>query len=132
VGIAMFNQRRYTMFKPVDFLAQTDIVVVGRNPEMADYDNPRGDVHGFASYVRAADAAGNTRMLFVKTALFEAEALEPAEALARVLTKRLINFGKLPVGFERWEPGRPVYGSDAYLEYGADEDLAFERDFEGV
>lgn len=28
--------------KPITFFAASDIVVIGSNPEMADFDNPRG------------------------------------------------------------------------------------------
>jgi hypothetical protein len=95
------------------FFAATDLVVVGTNPEMADYDNPRGNIIRSAAFVYAEDARGNRRRLWVTTG-FEFEVLPKAEALAAALVARLKNLGKLPVGFDRWADARPAYGSDAY------------------
>lgn len=108
------------------FYARTDVVIIGQNPEMADYDNPRGDLHGFASYVVAANDYGDTREFDVFTSISEREALEPAERLAEALNARFQNFGKLPVGFANWRAGRAAYGSDAYLDYGQADDVALE------
>jgi len=108
------------------FYARADIVTLGQNPEMADYDNPRGDIHGFASYVVAANEYGDTREFGVASSVSEREALEPAERLADALNARFQNLGKLPVGFANWQQGRAAYGSDAYLEYGQAEDVALE------
>ena len=108
------------------FYARTDVVVIGQNPEMADYDNPRGDLYGFASYVIAANDYGDTREFRVASSISEREALEPAEQLADALNARFENFGKPPVGFSNWQPGRAVYGSDAYLDYGQADDVALE------
>lgn len=52
------------------FFAGTDLVVVGTNPEMADYSNPRGEIIRSAAYVYATDAAGNRRRMYVATGLF--------------------------------------------------------------
>ena len=108
------------------FYARTDIVIIGQNPEMADYDNPRGDIHGFASCVVAANDYGDTRELEVSVSISEREALEPAERLADALNARFQNLGKPPVGFANWRAGRAVYGSDAYLDYGQADDVALE------
>lgn len=108
------------------FFARTYVVVIGQNPEMADYDNPRGDIHGFASCVVAANDYGDTRELGVLTSISEREALEPAERLADALNARFQNLGKPPVGFANWQPGRALYGSDAYLDYGQADDVALE------
>lgn len=110
----------------ITFDTQSDIVVVDQNSEMADYDNPRGEVYGFAAYVRASNEHGDTRLLYVGTSRDEREVLAKADKLAAALTARLANLGKLPVAFDSWQPGRPVYGSDAYVEYGQYDDLALE------
>ena len=106
----------------------TDLVVVGTNPEMADYSNPRGEIIGFTSYVQVNNEYGDTRVLTVSTSRCESEVLEAAEKLCKAFEARLANFGKLPVGFDRWVEGRALYGSDAYMDYGQDDDLQFERD----
>lgn len=115
---------------PVAFDTQCDVVVVGHNSENADYTNPRGEEYGFSSYVRAIDAQGNTSLLHVATERWERDALEPAERLAAALTVRLEKLGRVPVGFESWVAGRPVYGSEAYELYGREDDLAWERELE--
>lgn len=112
------------------FHAETDIVVLGTNPEAADYSNPRGEIHGFSAYVCATNDRGDTRVLHVATSRNEAEVLDKADRLAQCLTARLANLGKLPVGFDTWVAGRAVYGSAAYEAYGAADDMAFERDME--
>lgn len=109
------------------FDARTDIVITGYNPENADITNPRGARYGFASYVRAISPRGDTRILYVGTSNTESEVLADAEELARRLTNRLSNYNKPPINFEAWSSGRPVYGSDAYIEYGQYDDLALER-----
>ena len=102
------------------FYVQSDICVVGQNPEMADMTNPRGEVFGLRWYVVAADERGNTH-----------EMTMPNEATATTLAERLgarwSRLGRLPVDFARWTPGRAVYGSEAYVEHGQDDDLAWER-----
>lgn len=105
------------------FFAATDLVVVGTNPEMADYDNQRGDIIRSAAYVYAEDERGNRRRLWVATG-WESEVLPKAEALAAALTARLANMGKQPVGFTHWEEARPAYGSEAY---DPEDEIALER-----
>lgn len=100
---------------PVIFHVLSDVVTIAQNPENADYDNPRGDVYGFAAYVIAEAANGERRRMYVATSRWEREAHEPAEVLAAALNKRLES-GKLPVAFDRWEDTFPAYGSEAYDE----------------
>jgi hypothetical protein len=53
---------------------------------------------------------------------------EAADKCARALAARAAA-GLLPVGFvtgAHWFTARPVYGSDAYVEYGQADDLAWE------
>jgi len=109
------------------FAVRIDIVVIGRNPEMADYSNRDGLIFGYAAYVEASNDYGDTRELFIYSAVCEDEATAVAAPLAQCLTARFESFGKLPVGFGSWKQGRAVYGSDAWAEYGNDEELAHER-----
>jgi hypothetical protein len=108
--------------KPVNFFAATDIVIVGQNFEMADYDNPQGYLHGHASYVYAEDARGARRRLYVSTDSTERLSIEPAERMARALNARLAA-GRLPVAFDQWEEYHPAYGSKSYQEDGGEEEL---------
>jgi hypothetical protein len=116
--------------KPIEFYASTEIVIIGQNPEMADYDNPRGYQYGHASYIYAKDARGSRRRLFVRTESTEQESLEPAVRMSKALNARL-KAGKLPVAFDRWEEYHPAYGSEAYQMDGGEEELiAWERNLE--
>lgn len=108
------------------FDAYTELVVIGTHPEMADYDNRRGDIYGYAGYVRAINDNGDTRIQHIATDPDDAVALGKASRQAAALNARFAN-GKLPVAFADWQRGRAVYGSRAYEQYGAAEQLAFER-----
>jgi len=115
------------------FHAGSDVVVVGSNSELADIDNPRGDIFGFTAYVVAFNEYGDTRLSpSIGTFPSDRAAVEAAEKQAAALQSRYDNLGKLPVGFDRWAEGRAIYGSEAYVEYGADDDLAWERSQEEV
>ena len=102
------------------FFASSDIVVVGTNPEMADIDNPRGNLFGEAWYVYAENCHGDRYRFYMGI-----DKQIQSENMANALTERLAA-GKLPVAFDRWEQTRPSYGSDAYIEYGQDDDIAME------
>lgn len=115
----------------MEFHAQADIVVIGTNPEAADYDNPRGEIFAMASYVVATDATGKRVALHVVTDVSEAVALAPARKLAAALTARFEKLGKLPVAFASWGYTYPAYGSDAWHEENENGDLAaWEREVE--
>lgn len=109
------------------FQTDSEVVVIDRNPEMADITNPRGDIHGTAVYVAAYDDQGNRVRKLMKTVdnYHALAALKVADACVAALTKRFAQ-GKLPVAFKTWEQARPVYGSPAYVEYGQADDLACE------
>ena len=109
------------------FAVRTDIVVIGRNPELADYSNRNGSIYGFAAFVEASNDYGDTREFFVCSAVREDEATAEADALAQRLTARFESLGKLPVGFASWKQGRAIYSSEAWAEYGNDDELACER-----
>lgn len=116
------------------FGVREEIVVTGTNPEMADMDNPRGDIHGIAFVLRAWNDYGDTRettLAITDLRGCDANAKRAqAEKQALALNERFARLGKLPVGFDRWAEGRPVYGSPAYQAYGQEDDLAWERDMD--
>lgn len=105
----------------------TDLVVTGTNPELADISNPRGEIFGFRPWIRASNLHGDTRVLYLPVRAVESAAVDSARPLADALQRRLDNLGKLPVNFDSWVEGRPIYASEAYVEYGAADDLALER-----
>jgi len=102
----------------MQFYTREDIVVIGQHFEAADWDNPNGYLYGTQQYVMVSNEHGDT---------FELAADSGAEQLAERLNARWSNLKKLPVNFAKWQLSRPVYGSDAYIEYGADEEIAWER-----
>ena len=115
---------------PTMFFAANDVVIIGSNPENADISNPRGDIIGYAAYVIAEDNQGNRVRTFLKSSRWESEVMPAAERMAAALNVRLAN-GKLPIRFDAWIESRPSYGSDAYTNYGAADDLMFESKMEG-
>jgi len=110
------------------FSAGCDIVVTGSNPENADVCNPRGDYFGEAWMIFATNEHGDRRYIDVG---MDAEGRAKADAFATVFGVRTSRLGKLPVGFAGWREARPEYGSDAYVEYGAADDIEWERKNEG-
>lgn len=111
----------------LQFFSATDIVVVGQNFENADMSNPQGYVYGVSAMVIAEDADGNRRSFFVGAARWEQEVLPEAEKMAAALNVRMAK-GKMPVAFDTWQHHRPCYGSKAYEQYGAADDMAWERE----
>lgn len=111
------------------FDVTSDLVVLGTDPEMADISNPRGEIVGLAYAVRARNEHGDTWERHVVTGRIgeEAELYAKTERLALALQARLDRLGKLPVDAVQWRQGRAVYGTAAYVEYGSDEELAWER-----
>jgi hypothetical protein len=106
---------------PAAFTVFPMVTVVGFDSEFADIDNPRGARFATDFVVYARDEEGNSAE---SPALFRNDEAG-AERYATALRARLAA-GKLPVGFDRWAEARPVYGSDAYVAYGAADDLALE------
>lgn len=117
------------MHNVIAFEAASSWVIVGSNPEMADMDNPRGEIIGLSYAVRARNEHGDTWERHVVTGRIgeETALYTKAERLAVALQARLERLGKLPVDAAQWQPGRTVYGSGAYVEYGSDDELALER-----
>lgn len=115
---------------PIEFYAMTDVVSMGRNPEMADYDNPTGEIYGFSSYVVAVSHSGERRRNYVSSSISEGACLELADRTAAALNARL-RLGKLPVAFRSWERYHSVYGSAAYIENCEEAELiSLERSME--
>ena len=113
------------------FDGYTDLVVMFCNPEMADFNNPRGEVYGYRGFVTATDVDGNRKFIYIGEAnRTEISPYNEAESLAKCLQARWDNYGKLPIRFCDWQDTRPAYGSEAYIAYGAADDLAWEREQE--
>jgi hypothetical protein len=101
---------------PAHYVAVSGIVVTGSNPENADFDNPRGEEFGLASYVIAEWADGSRRRSpSVAVDANEQVAMAPAERLAAALNARLANYTKAHPQIAAWGWEQPGYGSDAYL-----------------
>lgn len=113
----------------LEFFAVDEAVVMKVDPEMADYDNPTGAIIGFAGQVCAEDERGNRWFYTVARGYDQAKVLKQAEIMAERLNIRFRQ-GKLPVAFSQWVQGRPAYGSPAYEEYGAADDLVWERELD--
>lgn len=108
----------------LQFFAISDVVVVGQNSEMADYDNPRGEIHGIAAYV-VAELENGRRFVspFGKTARWEENALPAMEKQAAALGVRAAS-GRLPVAFATWREIQPCYGSQAYVDQDCEAEAA--------
>ena len=109
------SNKSFTMFDVED-----EEVVVSRNPENADYTNPRGERHGLVYFVTATNEYGD-RLQHNRSFRSESEAV----ALRTKVWQHVVAGGKLDG--KCWNPGRAVYGSDAYIAYGQGDDLAWER-----
>lgn len=92
---------------------QTDVVVIGTNPENADYNNPTGAIFGFCAYV-IAEAPDGSRWQYVETRTrrLEHDAYAAVQALVNAANARISQGGVLTP--EYWVPARPGYGSEAY------------------
>lgn len=122
------------------FSVREDHLVVGSNPEMADYDNMRGDVIGLASYV-VAEAPNGRRWAHDAVAYsingwaIDASNVDPdrdpegimswnmtskfTPEQIKLLSQRL---NRLPamteLDEEHWTEIQACYGSDAYVTGG--------------
>lgn len=95
-------------FKPTNVFAAADVIVIGRDPEMADYTNPKGLIYGYAAFIVAEDAVGNRKSLPAAVSSEESEAL----GVARGVIERINTIDDYDFG--AWADYRPAYGSDAY------------------
>lgn len=90
----------------------SDLRVVGYNPENADMDNPRGETIREVFHVEATNEYGERRVW----GSFSSE---------EVAVQAYLHIAP-PVA--TWTISNPVYGSYAYEEYGAAQDMAAERE----
>jgi hypothetical protein len=91
----------------LSFCTRSDLRVVGRNPEMADMDNPRGDIIREVFYVLAENMQGRR---WAHT--FGSEDRARVERLV-VRIRRAWRDG-FPLNLELWNEVDPAYGSPAY------------------
>lgn len=113
-----------------DFDVMIEIVPVGQNSECADYDNPQGLIFGEAVSVRAYNEYGDTKVLFIGVDE-GGNMVRKASNLVAGLTARAAT-GREPVAFDTWKDGRAMFGSKAYLAYGQEDQIAWERSQEGL
>lgn len=99
-----------------EFFVASEIVVTGYNPELADWDNPRGACHAAVYYVVAQDARGNR--------LAHGHLTRDAAAADRLCWKIS---AAAQIDLRYWTPTRPAYGSEAYEQHGEAADVARER-----
>lgn len=111
-----------------EFDVMVELVRTGCDPECADMSNPEGIILGEAAHVRAFNEYGDTKLLFIGIGN---AAIRKAESLIPGLTARAAS-GREPVAFNTWQDGRAMFGSQAYIDYGAADDLAWERSQEGL
>lgn len=123
----MYKMSIMQIHQVTQIFCRTDVVVVGHNPENADYDNPRGAIFGFCGYV-IAEAPDGSRWEFDRTMTghFEAEVLARLETFVAYMQWQVKNGRKLDA--THWTPARPCYGSEAYASGGwSHEDAMLER-----
>jgi hypothetical protein len=97
-----------------------DIVVVGRDPEMADIDNPNGYRYGYSAYVVLEDQNGRRWIhskKFVKR--WEDDAMAAAAPFLHAVQVHLDAGGE--IRFEFWTETDPAYGSIAYQSQGTEQ-----------
>lgn len=97
----------------ITITCRTDIVVIGHNPENADYTNPRGEIYGYRGYILAT-APDGSRWEFNRTMTDRSErvVLERLESFVKHVQQHIDRGGKLNPA--HWEESRPQYGSEAY------------------
>jgi hypothetical protein len=105
----------------VECYSVTDQVVLGTNPENADYDNPTGNIYGWQAFV-IVEAKDGSRWTHVQTRV--AYRSDDAERKVRSLVDRVnaaIGDG-IELNPDLWIPSRPVYMSEAYIREGCELD----------
>lgn len=102
-----------------------DLVVVDRDSEFADYDNPRGNIYGEAYYVVIEQQDGSrkrhNRTFVSKTRSGRAAEEARANQLCEAVNNHLRKGGK--VNENLWTPISACYGSDAYIRNGDEQEL---------
>lgn len=111
--------------KTLTFYVRESLVVVGTDPEMADYDNPRGELVGESHRVVAEDEDGSryehryaavTRNGYTLSDL----SVDRLEALAAYLNK-----AHPVLDEDLWHEIDPAYGSMAYQREGTEAERAY-------
>jgi hypothetical protein len=110
----------YNKPAPWGISVASELVVTGQNFEMADIDNPRGYTYGETFYIFSEDKDGYRRVFLEQQFTNKHDA------------------DMFAVGFDGWSPeaddwgyATPCYGSRAYIESGAEDDMiAMEREME--
>jgi hypothetical protein len=106
----------------MQFAVHSNIVVVGRNDEMADISNPRGEIHGETFFVVAEAASGRRWQhdhAFTTTSMNgDGGCGERAERLRARIERAYASGRKLNP--RHWREVDPAYGSDAYVAQDID------------
>lgn len=98
----------------------TDLVSLGRNPEMADIDNPNGDIMGYAARVWVEKANGaRISHDYSVTDRDEGKAAAGVQELCDRINVCLSSGGSLNMA--HWHEEQPAYGSKAYQAGGYEE-----------
>ena len=117
------------------FAVREDLAIVGRNVEMADFGNPRGDLEGSVHYVVASAPDGRRFAHFASAFTINGWAIDPTDVDEEGLTtwtvdsngmtvERLeglaahLNTHRPTLDPDRWTEIQAVYGSDAYVRDG--------------
>lgn len=91
----------------------TDLVSLGQNPEMADIDNPRGDIMGYSARVYVEKDNGERLSHFHSAEnRNNAAAVEAVQALCDRINTHLAAGKALDPA--HWREEQPAYGSAAY------------------
>lgn len=103
---------------------QTELVVVGTNPEIADFENPRGEIYGVQARIMVETKRGE-RILHCAT--FDGSTDEDAMGKAEPLRKKIEEFLKTGGKLNRtyWHDVQPRYGSEAYCTGGWEQKTIF-------
>ena len=100
------------------FTASYNIAVVYTDTDYADSENPRGEIYGKSVFVEAYDHHGNTRTLDIGVDdRFDDDNMQHAVELAAALNMRM-RAGRLPINFNAWKHGEPIFGSVAWIQSG--------------
>jgi hypothetical protein len=93
----------------------SELRVIGRNPEAADFDNPRGEIVSEVYFILLEDERGNR----LRGSIVANEGSKLAAAIQRSLDK-----GYDPCKSEAFHPMDPAYGSEAYQSQGIEAERA--------
>ena len=113
-GNSMVDRTDYHVLN--SFHIMSDLTVTGHNSEMADMSNPKGEIIEELYYVAVTNEYGDRYAHFYHTT--KKQNIE--RLLARIETAGKINL-------QHWTRIYPIYGSHAYSDYGAAEEIAWER-----